>query len=239
MKQKINSQALEERKIPVKQYKYLGLLTALAITFKLLNDVTAGKLVQLGIFSVSAATIFFPVTYILADVFTEVYGYSKARTRVWLLLLCSVIAGIVYSITAFLPPAVGFDANDAYVRVLSQVPRILIASWIAFFFGSIVNDYVLAKMKIWTKGKHLWTRTIGSTIFGESVDTIIFFTLAFYAVIPTSLLITIIFSAWFLKVAIEVVMTPVTYKIVAKLKEVENEDYYDYNTNFSPLKIKE
>ncbi|MDP2926314.1 MAG: queuosine precursor transporter [Nanoarchaeota archaeon] len=228
----------EEKKIPVKHYKYLGLLTALAITFKLLNDVTAGKLVQLGIFSVSAATIFFPITYILSDVFTEVYGYSKARSRVWLLLLCSVIAGIVYSIVAFLPPAIGFDANEAYVRVFSQVPRILVASWIAFFFGSIVNDFVLAKMKIWTRGKHLWTRTIGSTIFGESVDTVLFFTLAFYAIIPTSLLVTIIFSALFLKVAIEVVMTPVTYKVIAKLKKVEGEDYYDTNTNFNPLIIR-
>jgi len=228
----------QNKKIP-KQYKYLGLITALAITFKLLNDVTAGKLVQLGIFSVSAATIFFPITYILSDIFTEVYGYSKARSRVWLLLLCSVIAGIVYSIVAFLPPAVGFDANDAYVRVFSQVPRILVASWIAFFFGSIVNDFVLAKLKIWTKGKHLWTRTIGSTIFGEGVDTILFFTLAFYAIIPNNLLVSVIFSAFFLKVAIEVVMTPITYKVIAKLKKVENEDYYDYNTNFNPMKIKE
>ncbi len=223
---------------PLKQYKYLGLLTSIYITFKLLNDVTAGKLIQLGFFTVSAATIFFPITYILADVFTEVYGYSKARSRVWLLLLCSVIAGIVYSIVAYLPPAVGFDANDAYVRVFSQVPRILVASWIAFFFGSIVNDYVLAKMKIWTKGKHLWTRTIGSTIFGEGVDTILFFTLSFYAIIPNNLLVNTIFSAWFLKVVIEVVMTPITYKVVAKLKKAENEDYYDYNTNFNPLIIK-
>ena len=227
----------EEKKIP-KQYKYLGLLTALAITFKLLNDVTAGKLVQLGIFSVSAATIFFPITYILSDIFTEVYGYSKARSRVWLLLLCSVIAGIVYSIVAFLPPAVGFDANEAYVRVFSQVPRILVASWIAFFFGSIVNDFVLAKMKIWTKGKHLWTRTIGSTIFGEGVDTILFFTLAFYAIIPNSLLVSVVFSALFLKIAIEVVMTPITYKVIARLKKVEGEDYYDTNTNFNPLIIR-
>ena len=231
----------QKKEIPrsIKQYKYFGLLTALAITFKLLNDVTAGKLVQLGIFSVSAATIFFPITYILSDVFTEVYGYSKARSRVWLLLLCSVIAGIVYSIVAFLPPAVGFDANDAYVRVFSQVPRILVASWIAFFFGSIVNDYVLAKMKLWTKGKHLWSRTIGSTIFGEGVDTILFFTLAFYAIIPNNLLVNVIFSALFLKVAIEVVMTPITYKVVAKLKKAEGEDYYDKDTNFNPLIIKD
>lgn len=226
------------KKIP-KQYKYLGLITALYITFKLLNDVTAGKLVQLGIFSVSAATIFFPVTYIIADIFTEVYGYSKARNRVWLLLLCSVIAGIVYYIVAILPPAIGFDANDAYVRVFSQVPRILVASWIAFFFGSIVNDYVLAKMKIWTKGNYLWARTIGSTIVGEGVDSILFFTISFYATISNSLLLSLILSAWFLKVVIEIVMTPVTYRVIAKLKKAENEDYYDYNTNFNPLKIKE
>lgn len=229
---------LQQNKIP-KQYKYLGLITALYITFKLLNDVTAGKLVQLGIFTVSAATIFFPITYILADIFTEVYGYSKARSRVWILLLCSVIAGIVYTIVAFLPPAIGFDANDAYVRVFSQVPRILIASWIAFFVGSILNDYVLAKMKVWTKGKYLWTRTIGSTIVGEGADTILFFTLSFYGTISNTLLISTIFSAWFLKVLIETVMTPVTYKVVAKLKKVENEDYYDYNTNFNPLKMKD
>src|SRR3989344_5029375 len=109
----------------------------------------------------------------------------------------------------------------------------------ACFFGSIVNDFVLAKLKIWTKGKHLWTRTIGSTIFGEGVDTILFFTLAFYAIIPNNLLVSVIFSAFFLKVAIEVVMTPITYKVIAKLKKVENEDYYDYNTNFKPMKIKE
>lgn len=222
-----------------KQYKYLGFITAIYITFKLLNDVTAGKLVQLGIFTVSAATIFFPVTYILADIFTEVYGYSKARSRVWVLLICSVIAGVVYMIVAWLPPAAGFIANDAYVTVFSQVPRILIASWIAFFVGSIVNDYILAKMKIWTKGKHLWTRTIGSTIFGEGIDTLLFFTIAFYGVFDNSILIATIFSAWFLKVAIEVIMTPVTYAVVAKLKKAENEDYYDTKTDFNPFKMEQ
>jgi hypothetical protein len=222
-----------------RQYKYLGLLTAVYITFSLMNNVTAGKLIGLGVFSVSAATLFFPVTYILADIFTEVYGYGKARSRVWLLLLCGVMAGTISAIVAFLPPAVGFDGNDAYVKIFSQVPRILFASWIAFFFGSIVNDYIMAKMKIWTKGKHLWTRTIGSTFVGEGVDSVLFFGIAFYATVPNSLLVNLIFSACFLKVLIEVVMTPVTYKVIAKLKNLENEDYYDYGTDFNPLKIKE
>jgi hypothetical protein len=222
-----------------RQYKYLGLLTAIYITFSLMNNVTAGKLISLGIFSVSAATLFFPVTYILADIFTEVYGYSKARSRVWLLLLCGVIGGIISAVVAFLPPAVGFDGNDAYVKVFSQVPRILIASWIAFFFGSIANDYIMAKMKIRTKGKHLWMRTIGSTLAGEGVDSILFFGIAFYGIIPNFLLLNLIGSAWFLKVLIETIMTPVTYKVVAILKKSEDEDYYDYNTDFNPLVIKE
>jgi uncharacterized integral membrane protein (TIGR00697 family) len=218
-----------------KQYKYLGILTALYITFALISQITAGKISQIWIFTVSAATVFFPVTYILADVFTEVYGYSKARARTWTLLLCSVIAALLFALVAWLPPAVGFDANDAYVRVFAQIPRIVVASWIAIFFGSISNDYVLAKMKVWTKGRHLWSRTIGSTIVGEGVDSILFFTIAFYAVLPTNLIITTIISGWVIKVLIETVMTPITYKVVSKLKKAEGEDYYDTNTDFNPL----
>ena len=227
----------EEKKIP-KQYKYLGLITALYITFQLVSDVTAGKIVQLGFFTVSATVLFFPFIYIIADILTEVYGYARARSVVWMVLFSSVIAGLIYSVVVFLPPAVGFDANDAYVRVLGQVPRILIGGWIAVWVGGILNDYILAKMKVWTKGKHLWTRTIGSTIVGEGANTVLFYTIALYAVIPNGLLVTSILSGWFLKVGIEVVMTPITYKVIAKLKKVEGEDYYDTNTNFNPLIIR-
>ena len=150
----------------------------------------------------------------------------------------SVIAGLIYVLVVSLPPAVGFDANDAYARVLGQVPRILFGGWIAVWVGGILNDYTLAKMKVWTKGKHLWTRTIGSTLIGEGANTILFYVIALYAVIPTNLLITSILSGWFLKVAVEVVMTPITYKVVAKLKKVEGEDYYDTNTNFNPLIVR-
>jgi len=227
----------EEKKIP-KQYKYLGLITALYITFQLVSDVTAGKIVQLGFFTVSATVLFFPFTYIIADILTEVYGYARARSVVWMVLFSSVIAGLIYSVVVFLPPAVGFDANDAYVRVLGQIPRILIGGWIAVWVGGILNDYILAKMKVWTKGKHLWTRTIGSTIVGEGANTVLFYTIALYTVIPNGLLVTSILSGWFLKVGIEVVMTPITYKVIAKLKKVEGEDYYDTNTNFNPLIIR-
>ena len=228
----------EEKKSFAKQYKYLGLITALYITFQLVSDVTAGKIIQLGIFTISASVLYFPFTYIIADVLTEVYGYAKARSVVWMVLFSSVIAGLIYSLVVFLPPAIGFDANNAYVRVLGQVPRILIGGWIAVLIGGILNDYILAKMKILTKGKHLWARTIGSTIVGEGANTFLFFTIALYSVIPNGLLITSIFSGWFIKVAIEVIMTPVTYKVVAMLKKAEGEDYYDTNTNFNPLIIR-
>jgi queuosine precursor transporter len=222
----------------MKSYKYLGLITVLYIAFQLISDVTAGKIVQLGIFTVSATVLYFPVTYIFADVLTEVYGYAKARNVVWQAFLASVIAGLIYQLVVWLPPAIGFDANDAYARVLGSVPRILLGGWIAVWAGALINDYVLAKMKVWTQGKYLWTRTIGSTIVGEGVNTAFFYTIALSGVLPSSLLISSILSGWFLKVVVETVLTPVTYLVINKLKRAENEDYYDTNTNFNPLIVK-
>lgn len=222
----------------MKNYKYLGLITTLYIAFQLISDVTAGKIVQLGIFTVSATVLYFPITYIFSDILTEVYGYAKARSVVWQALLASVIAGIIYQLVVWLPPAMGFDANDAYTRVLGSVPRILIGGWIAVWVGGILNDYILAKMKIATNGKYLWARTIGSTIVGEGANTILFYTIALYAVLPNNLLISSILSGWFLKVLVEVVFTPVTYYVIAKLKKVESEDYYDKETDFNPFIIK-
>ena len=222
----------------MKQYKYLGFITVLYVAFQLISDVSAGKIVQLGIFTVSATVLYFPITYIFADILTEVYGYAKARSVVWQVLIASVLAGLIYQLVVWLPPAVGFDANSAYSRVLGSVPRILVGGWIAVWVGGILNDYILAKMKIWTNGKHLWTRTIGSTITGELANTVLFYSIALYAVIPNGLLFSSILSGWFLKVMVEVVFTPVTYFVVRKLKNIENEDYYDKNTDFNPLIIK-
>ena len=222
----------------MKTYKWLGLITTLYIAFQLISDVTAGKIVELGIFTVSATVLYFPITYIFSDILTEVYGYAKARNVVWQALLASVIAGIIYQLVVWLPPAAGFDANDAYTRVLGSVPRILLGGWIAVWVGGILNDYVLAKMKIWTNGKYLWTRTIGSTIVGEGANTVLFYTIALYGILPGNLLITSILSGWLLKTVIEIVFTPVTYWVVAKLKKSENEDHYDRDTNFNPLIIK-
>ena len=232
----MQKESAQNKKIP-KQYKYLGLITALYITFQLVSDITAGKIVQLGIFTVSATVLYFPFTYIFADVLTEVYGFAKARSVVWMVLISSVLAGLIYTVVVFLPPAVGFDANDAYTRVLGQIPRILIGGWIAVWVGGILNDYILAKMKVWTKGKHLWTRTIGSTIVGEGVDTALFVLIAFWGIVSGGILVLAIISGYTFKVAYEIIATPITYKIVGFLKKAEDIDFYDTNTKFNPFNL--
>ena len=222
----------------LKHYKYLGIITALYITFQLISDVTAGKIIELWIFPVSATVLYFPITYIFSDVLTEVYGYAQARRVLWTVLLSSVIAGLMYQLVVFLPPITGFDAQDAYARVLGSVPRILLGGWIAVFAGEILNNYVLAKMKVWTRGKYLWTRTIASTIVGQFANTVLFYVIALYAVLPNNLLIASILSGWLIKVLVEIIFTPVTYIVIRKLKQKEHADYYDTDTNFNPLILK-
>ncbi len=219
----------------MKQHKYLEWIVMLYITMQIVSDVSAGKIIQLGILTVSATVFYFPFTYIFADILTEVYGYAESRRAIWKAFFCSVIAGLVFQVIVFLPPAMGFDANDAYTRVLGSVPRILIGGWIAVWAGAILNDYVLAKMKVWTNGKYLWARTIGSTVLGEGVNTILFYSIALYGVIPNELLVSSVLSGWFIKTLVEIVMTPVTYVVIKKLKKTEGIDYYDKDTDFNPF----
>lgn len=222
----------------MRNYKYLGLITTLYITFQLVSDVTAGKLISLFSFPVSVTVLYFPITYLFADILTEVYGYARARSVVWQVFLASVLAGLIYQLAAVLPPASGFDANSAYVRVLGSVPRILAGGWIAVWVGGILNDYTLAKMKIWTNGKYLWTRTVGSTIVGEFANTVLFYSIALTGAIPINVLVEAVLTGWVIKVVVEVVLTPWTYFVCGRLKKLESEDYYDRNTNFNPFVIK-
>lgn len=222
----------------MKSYKYLGFITVLYVTFQLVSDVTAGKLISLFGFPVSVTVLYFPITYIFADVLTEVYGYGQARRVVWQVLFASLLAGLIYELVTVLPPAQGFDANAAFVRVLGSVPRILVGGWIAVWVGGILNDYTLAKMKIWTHGKHLWTRTVGSTIVGEFANTVLFYIIALGGVIPTNVLLEAVLIGWAIKVTVEVLFTPWTYYVCGKLKKLENEDYYDRDTNFNPFIMK-
>ncbi len=219
----------------MKQYKFLGWITVFYVTMQLVCDVTAGKIVQLFVFPVSVTVLYFPITFIFADVLTEVYGYAVARKTLWTVMACSITAGLIYQLVVFLPPAPGFAGNEAYTRVLGQVPRILLGAWIAVFAGEILNDFVLAKMKIWTDGKHLWSRLVGSTVVGQFVNTILFYTIALGGILPTALLIESILSGWLLKVVVEIVMIPATYVIVNKLKAIEQVDFFDRDTNFNPF----
>lgn len=221
----------------VKSYRYLGWLTAAYITFQLVSDVTAPKLITLYKFPVSVTVLYFPITYLFGDVLTEVYGYGRSRAVIWKVFFSSVLAGTIYAIVAQIPPDPGFRYNGAYARVLGTVPRVLVGGWIAVWVGGFLNDYVLAKMKLWTNGKRLWTRTIGSTIVAEFVNTGLFYTLALYASIPNRVLLESIVTGWIVKSGVEIILTPWTYWVVNKLKKLEHEDYYDIDTNFNPLII--
>lgn len=221
-----------------RSYRFLGLITASYITMQLVSDVTAGKIIQIYGFPVSVTVLWFPITYIFADILTEVYGYARARNVVWIVFFASITAGLIYQAAAYLPPAAGFDANQAYVRVLGSVPRILLGGWIAVWVGGISNDYVLAKMKIWTRGKYLWTRTVGSTVVGEFANTGLFYTIALYGVLPTTLLFDSIITGWVIKTLVEVLFTPWTYFVVRNLKRLEGVDHYDIGTKFNPFIIR-
>jgi uncharacterized integral membrane protein (TIGR00697 family) len=220
---------------PQRQYRYLSWITIVYITFQLVSDVTAGKIVNFFGFPSSIAVLYFPITYIFSDILTEVYGYARARSVLWKVLFASVIAGLVYQIAAFWPPAEGFTKNQSYVDVFSQVPRILLGGWLAVFSGDIVNNYIMAKLKVLTDGKHLWFRAIASTIAGQGVNTIVFYCIALYAVIPTAVLLEAMITGWVLKSAVEAIFLPFTYAICNFLKRAEGVDVYDKQTDFNPF----
>ncbi len=220
-----------------KAYKYLELIIWLDVAMIIIANTTAGKITQLWIFPVSVTVFYFPLTYLIGDLLTEVYGYRHARRATWILIFAQILTAVIYTFVVIMPPALGFKFNDAYTIVFGQAPRIVVGGLIAFFAGQFVNDFVLAKMKVMTKGKYLWTRTIGSTIAGQFFDTVLFYSIALSNVIPSGLLFQTILSGWLLKVMVETVMTPVTYYAVAKVKKAENEDYFDKKTDFNPLII--
>lgn len=222
----------------VKKYKYYDFIMAAFVTILLCSNIIgAEKVVSVWGFSFGAGILFFPISYFFNDILTEVYGYARSRKVVWAGFTALAFASFMSWVVVTLPPAKGWVHQDAYEVVFGQTPRIVIASLLAFFSGEFVNSFVLAKMKIFTSGKFLWTRTIGSTIAGEAADSIIFYPLAFYGFWPTGLVITVMITNYVLKVTWEVVATPLTYKVVNFLKRKEHEDYYDRDTNFTPFSI--
>ena len=206
------------------------------VTCLITSNIIAVKLVALGGLVVFAAIVIFPLSYIFGDVLTEVYGYRRARLVIWLGFGCNLLAVVAIIIGQLLPPAAPFqDAQAAYERILGYSPRLLGASFVAYLIGEFSNSLVLAKMKVATEGRWLWARTIGSTIVGEGLDTLVFNTLAFVGTFPAAVLVNSILSAWLLKVVYETLATPFTYAVVTFLKRKEGMDVYDRHTDFNPI----
>jgi len=221
-----------------KNYKYLGTISVFFVSVLLISNVASTKIVDLKWFTFDGGTLLFPLSYIFGDILTEVYGYKRTRNVIWLGFFMALLMSLVFIIVGALPSAPDWGNQSAYDLILGLTPRIVIASLVAYSFGEFSNSFILAKMKIWTKGKMLWTRTIGSTLVGELIDSMIFIIIAFFGILPNFLLLTLIVSNYIFKTAIEVIFTPITYKIVKFLKKEENEDFYDTNTNFNPFSIK-
>jgi uncharacterized integral membrane protein (TIGR00697 family) len=210
------------------------------------NIIGANKFGMVGSFTFASGVLFFPLSYVIGDVMTEVYGYARARRVAWASFAAAAFAAAMAAVVTAVPPAPewnvdvaeGFTKQDAFALNFGQAPRIVLASCLAIWAGEIANAFILARMKVWTNGKHLWTRTIGSTAVGQGVDTLIFYPLAFIGEEPLSLIATVMASTYALKVGWEALLTPVTYRLVAFLKRAEGVDVYDKDTDFTPFTIK-
>lgn len=207
----------------------------------LLSNIVAVKPVRLlNTFQIDldAGTLLFPVSYIFGDVLVEVYGYARSRRVIWMGFAFNLLAALLFTIIVLLPHPPEWQMQEAFAAILGQTPRIVLGSLVAFWCGEFVNSYIMAKMKIFTGGKHLWTRTIGSTMAGQAVDTVLFQTIAFAGVWDGSLLLRVILWNYTAKVTYEALATPLTYAVVGFLKRAEQEDYYDYDTDFNPFTLR-
>lgn len=215
--------------------KWIDLITSAFVAVLLISNIASTKILQLGPFSFDGGTLLFPLAYVFGDVLTEVYGYRRSRRVIWTGFFWILAAAGIFAIVDKLPPAKGWELQTSYHSILGQTPRIVIASLVAYFAGEFSNSSVLAWMKVVTHGKWLWMRTISSTLVGESVDTILFLSIAFLGILPKELLITVFISNFIFKVGVEVLFTPLTYQVVNRLKKSEQLDYFDTNTKFNPF----
>jgi len=227
-------------------FRHFDLVMAAFVTILLLSNVIgAGKVATirlpgLGDWPFGAGILFFPLSYVLGDVLTEVYGYARARRVIWVGTAAVLFMAAMSAIVVALPPAPGWTNQPAYEAVFGQVPRIVAASVCAFWAGEFVNAYVMARMKVWTGGRHLWSRTIGSTLVGQGVDSLIFYPLAFWGAAgwTNDLVVTVLFTQWALKTGWEILLTPLTYLVVGTLKRAEQVDVFDTDTDFTPFRAR-
>lgn len=210
-------------------------ISAIFVTTLITANIMIVKQVSFGGIILPAAVIIFPLSYIFGDILTEVYGYRQARRVIWLGFFCNLIAVAAFWIGGKLPAAPIFEAQSSYERILGSTPRYLLASFSAYLVGEFANSFVLAKMKVMTKGRWLWSRTIASTIVGQGIDSFIVLSIASFGEPWNAMLFTIILYHWLAKITYEALATPLTYRIVNYLKKKEGIDTYDYKTNFNPL----
>jgi uncharacterized integral membrane protein (TIGR00697 family) len=223
----------------VRYSPWFVVIVAVFVSCLITANITAVKLLDLFGLILPAAILIFPISYIIGDVLTEVYGYRQARRVIWLGFVCNFIAVVAIWLGQRLPAAPIWDGQAAYERILGYSPRLLFASFLAYLFGEFANSYVLAKMKIATRGRWLWSRTIGSTLVGQGLDSLVFITLAFVGTIPLKVLATAVITQWLVKSIYEAAVTPLTYLVVNFLKRKEGMDVYDHDTKFNPLLISE
>ncbi len=221
----------------MRHYKHLDAITALFVSVLLISNVASSKILDLGPFTFDGGTILFPLSYIFGDILTEVYGYARSRRVIWMGFAASLLMSTVFMLVGVLPPAAEWPHQEAYDAILGLTPRIVLASLAAYFCGEFVNSFVLAKMKIATEGRFLWTRTIGSTLVGQLVDTVVFVAVAFSGIMSLELLGTLVVSNFVFKTLVEIAFTPATYAVVGFLKHSENEDHYDRHTDFNPFRV--
>lgn len=238
---KANLKEVEANDLHLRPMRYFDFMMAAFVTILLLSNVIgAGKVAKvdlpvIGDWPFGAGILFFPLGYLLGDILTEVYGYARARRCVWAGFAAMLFMALMSWVVVSLPPAPDWHGQAAYEQVFGQVPRIVFASVVAFWIGEFANSYVLARMKIWTRGKHLWTRTVGSTVVGQAVDSVVFYPLAFLGVWPLSQVMQVAVTNWALKVSWEVILTPLTYAVVGFLKKAEGVEVFDTGTNFTPF----
>ena len=219
--------------------RWLPLVTGLFVTVLIISNIVAVKLVSIGPLVVTAAIVLFPISYIVADVLTEVYGYAVARRTIWIGFLCNLVAVLAIMLGGAIPAAAFWQDQVAYDVILGYSSRLLVASFIAYLGGEFLNAFVLAKLKVRTAGRHLWLRTISSTVLGQAVDSALFVAVAFAGVLPADTLVVAMASQWAAKVLYETAATPLTYLVVRFLKRSDGVDHYDRDTRFNPLALRE
>jgi len=220
-----------------RRYKYLDILTTMFVVILLVSNLVAQKICLIGPLAVSGAVLLFPITYIFGDVFTEVYGFSASRRAIWLGTFGTALLFTMGMVVLALPGAPGWKNQEAFRVVFGVLPRIQAASLIAFWAGDFANSYTLARMKLWTNGRWLWTRTVGSTVVGQAVDTALVVTLTFAGKYPPLTLVNMVLTGYGIKVAYEVLATPLTYVVVGWLKAKEHADAFDRGEDFNPFHL--